>query len=74
MDEQQITSLDEAREALDAEIANVQQMVDIYKADIDEAKRKSAPYEQSLWRLRSLRRRMNEPVALEVVQTEDAAA
>ena len=74
MEEQQITSLDEARAALDAAIASVQEMVDFYKADIEATKRKSAPYEQSLWRLRSLRRRMNGPLSLEVVQAEEAAA
>jgi hypothetical protein len=75
-DKQQITSLDEAKAALDDEIASTQGMVSLYERDIDAAKRRLAPYEQVLWRLKSIRRRMEplqEPAVVAVADHAEAA-
>jgi hypothetical protein len=75
-DKPQITSLDEAKAALDDEITSTQEMVAIYERQVGEAKLKLAPYEQTLWRLKSIRRRMEpaqEPTVVAVADQAEAA-
>ena len=70
-DKLQIATIDDAKVALDDEIASVKSMVDYYDGKIDDEKRNRDRYEQTLWRLKSLRRRMDPP---EVIDTPCVAA
>jgi hypothetical protein len=54
-----ITTIDEAKAALDEEIASAQDMVNLYQRELDGTKAKQQRYEETLWRLKSIRRRMD---------------
>lgn len=54
-----ITTLDEAKAALDAEIATAQTMYDIFRREEEKARDSSVPYASKLYALRRIRERMD---------------
>lgn len=60
-DKPQITTIDEAKAALDEEIASAQSSVDFYRGRVDSAKHELDGPERRLWALQSFRRRFDPP-------------
>lgn len=61
----QITNLDEAKAALDDEIKDAQFWVDFYGKDLADLKAKVGRYEDTMYRLKAIRRRMDPPEVVE---------
>ena len=59
MSDTPITTLDEAKAALDQEIANSECLLRIYRADEEKARNAAAPYATKLYALRRIRERMD---------------
>lgn len=70
----QITTLDEAKAALDEEIASIQSTVDYYTKRSDDAKRDLREHEGKLWALKRIRRRMDPPAKPTLVAAGSEAA
>ncbi len=54
-----ITTLDEAKAALDAEIKDAECLLGIYRRDEEKARNAAAPYATKLYALRRIRERMD---------------
>lgn len=71
-DKPQITTIEEAKAALDEEIASAQSVADFYRGRANEAKAEVEGYERRLWALQSFRRRMDPPAKPTLVETDAA--
>jgi len=74
MSDELITTLDEAKAALDEDIATIQSTVDFYSRRSEDAKRDLREHESKLWALKRIRRRMDPPVRLEAVAASEPEA
>ncbi len=74
-DKPQITNLEEAKAALDEQIADVEHVANIYRRSVEREQVLLDKQEAALWRLKSLRNRMDPPTKpqLVAVQAEQVA-
>lgn len=72
-DKAQITTIDEAKAALDEEIAEAQSTVDFYRGRADQAKAEVEGHERKLWALQNFRRRMEPPSKPTLVAKSEVA-
>jgi hypothetical protein len=72
-----ITTIEEAKLALDEELASTRAMANIYRREEEEAKAKAAPYWRTIYALETIRKRMDaepeSPVVVQLAEKVNAA-